>query len=102
DSDGWLVDPRAVRHGLVVAGRVAELAGLVEPLTHLNSDFEEHDLDRCLVVERLEVGAEILHSPDGHVFAAAPDSAYEPFGPVNLTERRVAWQAAIAARRAGR
>jgi hypothetical protein len=102
DSAGWLIDPGAVRHGVVVAGRVAELAGPVERLTHLNSDFDAHDLDRCLVAERLEVGAAVLRGPNGHVFASAPESAYQPLGRVDLGERSVAWRAAIAARRNGR
>jgi hypothetical protein len=102
DSAGWLIDPSAVRHGVVVAGRVAELAGLVERLTHLNSDFEAHDLERCLVAERLEVGAAVLRGPDGHLCASAPDGAYQPLGPVDLTERGIAWRAAIAARRGDR
>ena len=101
DAAGWLIDPGAVRHGVVVAGRVAELAGPVERLTHLNSDFEAHDLDRCLVAERLEVGAAVLRGRDGLVFASAPESAYQSLGWVDLTERSIAWRAAIAARRGG-
>src|SRR5918998_1158191 len=44
--DGSLVDPLAVRHGLIVGGRVAALAGPIDPPTHFNADFEEHGLDR--------------------------------------------------------
>jgi hypothetical protein len=102
DSTGWLIDPGAVRHGIVVAGRVAELAGPVERLTHLNSDFDAHDLAQCLVAERLEVGAAVLRGPDGHIFASARDDAYQPLGRVDLTKRGIAWRAAIAARRSGR
>ena len=102
DSAGWLIDPGAVRHGVVVGGRVAELAGPVERLTHLNSDFEAHDLDRCVVAERLEIGAGVLRGSDGLVFASAAESAYQPLGRVDLTARGVAWRAAIAARRGER
>jgi hypothetical protein len=102
DPYGWLIDASAVRHGLIVAGRVAELAGPVELASHLNSDFDEHDLDRCVVVERLEVGAPIVRGEAGLVFAAAPDQAYQPLGSLDLTARRAAWLAALAARRAAR
>jgi hypothetical protein len=54
------------------------------------------------VAERLEVGAAVLRSPDGHIFASARDDAYQPLGRVDLTKRGVAWRAAIAARRSGR
>src|SRR5947207_15937263 len=102
DPDGWLIDASAVRHGLIVAGRVAELAGPVELASHLNSDFAEHDLDRCVIVERLEVGAAVVRGADGLVFAAAPDQAYQPLGCLDLAARRAAWLAALAERRGGR
>jgi hypothetical protein len=60
DTEGYLRDPALVRHGLVVGGQVAALAGPVEPLTHLNLDFPEHGLDDCLVAEQLAVRAAAL------------------------------------------
>src|SRR5262245_21822684 len=95
DADGWLIDASDVRHGLIVAGRVAELAGPVELESHLNSDFADHDLERCVVVERLEVGAPVVRSEDGLVFAAAPDRAYQPLGNLDLVARRAYWLAAL-------
>src|SRR6188508_253111 len=92
--DGSLIDPTAVRHGLIVAGRVEALAGLVDPDTHLNADFTEHGLEQCAVVERLEVGARACFEEDGLRFAWAADEAYSPLGRVNLNERLQAWRAA--------
>jgi len=91
-SDGSLIDPLAVRHGLIVGGRVAALAGFVDPLTHLNSDFTEHGLEQCAVVERLEVGAPACFGEDSLRLAWAADSAYEPLGRVDLGERLRAWR----------
>src|SRR5690348_7285801 len=95
-ADGSLIDPTAVRHGLIVAGRVAALAGLVDVLTHLNADFDEHGLEQCAVVERLEVGAPACFGEDGLLLAWADDSAYESFGRVDLNARLREWRAARA------
>jgi hypothetical protein len=92
--DGSLIDPLAVRHGLIVGGRVEALAGLVDPLTHVNSDFTEHGLEQCAVVERLEVGAPACFEEAGLRMAWASDDAYQPLGRVNLPERLQAWRAA--------
>ena len=92
--DGSLIDPTAVRHGLIVAGRVEALAGLVDPLTHLNADFDEHGLEQCAVVERLQVGARACFEEDGLRFAWAADEAYRVLGRVNVNERLREWRAA--------
>jgi hypothetical protein len=75
----------------VVGGRIAELAGPIDPLTHLNLDFSEHRLGLCLVAERLEVGAALLADGDGWQVAAAPPGAYAHLGQVDVDARRLAW-----------
>jgi hypothetical protein len=95
--DGSLIDPSAVRHGLIVAGRVAALAGLVDAQTHLNADFDEHGLEQCAVVERLEVGAPACFSEDGLRLAWADDAAYQPLGRVDVAGRLREWRAARSA-----
>ncbi|MFN8634046.1 MAG: hypothetical protein U0893_09340 [Chloroflexota bacterium] len=97
-ADGSLIDPLAVRHGLIVAGRIEALAGPVDPETHLNADFDEHGLEQCVVVERLEVGAPACFEEDGFRMAWAADAAYEPLGRVNISERLRAWRAVRTAR----
>jgi hypothetical protein len=93
DGHGLIRAPANARHGVIVAGRISALAGPIDPLTHLNLDFAEHRLDECLVVETLAVGASVLRDDTGFVAAAAPRSAYQRLGPVDLDRRRVAWQA---------
>jgi hypothetical protein len=95
-DDGSLIDPTAVRHGLIVAGRVEALAGLIDPLTHLNSDFTEHGLEQCVVVEQLEVGASACFEEAGLRFAWAADESYRPLGRINVGERLREWRAARA------
>jgi hypothetical protein len=95
--DGSLIDPLAVRHGLIVAGRVEALAGPVDPLTHLNADFAEHGLEKCAVVERLEIGAPACFEEAGLRLAWAADDAYRPLGNVDLGARLREWRAARTA-----
>ena len=93
-EDGSLIDPTAVRHGLIVAGRVEALAGPVDPQTHLNSDFTEHGLEQCAIVEQLVVGARALFDEDGLRMAWAADSEYQPLGRVDVQARLREWRAA--------
>ena len=92
-EDGSLIDPTAVRHGLIVAGRVSALAGLVDAETHLNADFDEHGLEKCAVVEALEVGERACFTEDGLRMAWAADSDYQPRGRVDVNARLRAWRA---------
>src|SRR5689334_17427132 len=90
DASGSLIDTLAVRHGVVVGGRVAALAGVVDPLTHLNLDFDEHDLERCAVAERLEVGAAVQTTEAGLRFVTAAAETYRHLGGVDVQARRLA------------
>jgi hypothetical protein len=92
--DGSLIDPTAVRHGLIVAGRVAALAGPIDAQTHLNADFDDHGLEQCAVVERLEIGAPACFGEDGLRLAWADDAAYRPLGRVDVVARLRDWRAA--------
>src|SRR5690242_17451611 len=95
DLDGVIVDPCRVRHGLVVGGHVAELAGEIDPLTHLNLDFPDHSLDECLVAARLEVGAPVLYDDDIFRLTVPRPDAYTHLGRVNTDTRRAQWQRQI-------
>jgi hypothetical protein len=97
-EDGSLIDALAVRHGLIVAGRVSALAGLVDPLTHLNADFTEHGLEQCAIVEQLAIGAAAHFDEDGLKMAWAADSEYQPLGRVDVQARLRQWRSARAAR----
>src|SRR5437763_348282 len=99
---GRLIDALAVRHGIIVAGRIAELGGPIDPTTHLNRDLPEHDLEQCAVAAQLVVGAAIEKTADGLRLVSAPDHAYVSRGQVDLQARLAAWRAALAERRAGR
>lgn len=95
--DGVVVDPSRVCHGAIRAGRVVALAGPVDPATHLNLDFPEHRLGRCVVVERLEPGAAALVDAEGRLrMAEPPPGALRWLGRVDVGRRRAVWSAALA------
>lgn len=93
DAAWAILDPLRARHCVVVAGKIADLAGEVDPLTHLNLDFAEHRLGPCIVVERLERGAAILRGEDedGFRFALPSPASMQHLGPVDLDQRRIEW-----------
>lgn len=92
DHEGFIVDPLLVRHGIVVAGRIADLAAPIDPLTHLNLDFPEHRIDDCLVAERLERGAVLLREDQQFCMACPRPNAYTRRGHVDRDRQRAAWQ----------
>jgi hypothetical protein len=100
DGDGFVIDPPLVRHGLVIAGRIAQLAGPIDPRTHLNRDFPEHHLNDCLVAERLEAGALLHWEGERFSIARARPSAYTSLGPVDQGRQRAAWQEKLRMKKA--
>jgi hypothetical protein len=91
DAEGRILAPERARHGVVVGGRIAALAGVIDPLTHLNLDFADHHLETCLVAETLDVGAPLLSDVDGWRLAYTLPSAFSHLGPVDVGARRLAW-----------
>jgi hypothetical protein len=95
DLHGYVIDPLLVRHGIVLAGEIGDLAGPIDPQTHLNRDFLEHRLEECLVAERLNRGAALLRDGDRFLIALVRSSAYASLGPVDVDRRRADWQRAV-------
>lgn len=100
DADGFVIDPSAARHCVLLRGAVADLSGSVDPLTHLNSDFRHHALNGCVIAERLELGARVITDDNGHLtLAFARPSGMARRGPVSIDARRIAWLDALRRRR---
>lgn len=95
DALGFVVQPQLVRHGLIVGGRVAQVAAPIDPATHLNFDFPDHRLEECLVVAELAAGASALRAGAGFQLARVRHSAYGYLGAVSVDARRLAWQQAL-------
>ena len=95
DAQGYVIDPLLVRHGIVLAAQIGDLAAPIDPLTHLNRDFAEHRLEECLVAERMERGAALLRDGDRFRIAMVRTAAYTSLGPVDVDRRRADWQRAV-------
>jgi hypothetical protein len=95
DAQGYVIDPLLVRHGIVLAGQIADLAGPIDPQTHLNRDFLEHRLEESLVAERLDRGAALLRDGDRFRIALVRASAYSSLGSVDVDRRRADWQRTV-------
>ena len=103
DASGLIVDPIQARHCVIAAGRIVDLSGDVDPLTHLNLDFHEHTLGDCIVAETLERGAGVCVDAEGQfVFATTPAAALARLGRVDLDARRIAWLDLLRQRRGSR
>lgn len=99
DAHGLIVDPARARHAVIVGGQIVDLAGEVDPRTHLNQDFPDHRLDRCVVVAELRPGAPALFDADGFRTARVRPEDIVARGPVDRDARRLAWLAALRQRR---
>jgi hypothetical protein len=102
DESGVIRDPRRVCHCVVVAGRIADISGEVDPATHLNRDCPTHQLGPCIVAERLERGAAVLYDDERFLFAKPSPEDLVSLGPVDLDRRRIDWLAAYRLRGIGR
>jgi hypothetical protein len=92
DEEGFVIDATAARHCMIRAGTVFDLAGSVDPLTHLNRDFPDHALGECVVAERLQPGARVHTDEDGRFTCARTrPEAMAWLGRVDLDARRAAW-----------
>lgn len=92
DEEGFIIDPAQARHCVIHAGRLLDLSGPVDPLTHLNLDFPDHRLEVCVIAERLEPGARVRIDPErGFLMAVPRPTAFQSRGRVDLDARRVAW-----------
>lgn len=100
DDDGYLIDPTRVHHGAVQGSHVASLAGPVDPLTHLNFDFGEHELGECIIAEELVVGSPVVLDENGQFARARPGAdASTSLGFVDQGARRTEWLSVLKERR---
>lgn len=99
DAAGWIIDPLAVQHGVLVGGRVAELAGYIDPQTHLNLEFGAHRLAECTVVAELVPGAPVLRDGDHFRIAYPRPAAFVARGSVAASVQRAIWHRMLQERR---
>ncbi len=86
-NDGVVIDPKKSKHGTIIALKVSDLSGWVDPLTHLNLDFPEHLMRVTNVVQRLELGFPVILERGQFVQAKVQASALTHLGKVDADER---------------
>ena len=87
DENMKVIDPRQVRHAVVLAGKIDSMSGLIDPASHLNLDFPDHKVTECVVAEKFELGAKVHLDASGLIFATLDRSAYSHLGQVDYTQR---------------
>lgn len=92
DEHGYLRDNQRVHHGTLGGGVISALGGPVDPTTHDNLDYPEHETGECVVTEELEEGSPIVWTEDGQYMSARPQpGSKQRLGRVNMGARRAAW-----------
>jgi hypothetical protein len=100
DSEGFLIDPTIVHHGAVQGSHLASLAGAVDPTTHLNLDYPDHELGECVIAVTFDIGAEIVLDENGQFERAQPRfDASTSLGFVDQGARRIEWLNVLRERR---
>jgi hypothetical protein len=87
DETGIVLDPKKARHVTIRSGRIEAFSGPIDAATHLNLDYPEHGITRCVIAEKFEKGARVRFGRDGLDFAAVDQAALVHLGPVDFTQR---------------
>jgi hypothetical protein len=87
DKNLIVIDPTKIRHGVVAAGRLQSMSGLIDPASHLNLDYPDHKVTNCIIVEKFENGAKVRLGDRGLIFAFVDRSSFDHYGYVDYTQR---------------
>jgi hypothetical protein len=87
DENLIVKDPTKIRHGIVLAGRLQSMSGLIDPASHLNLDYPDHKITNCVIVEKFENGAKVRLGDRGLIFAIVDRSSFDHYGFVDYTQR---------------
>ncbi len=94
-KNGWVIDPQKIKHADVTALRVSNVAGWIDPLTHLNLDFPKHLIKEVNVAENLEIGGKVLLDGERFMTARVNPSSYRHLGIVDEAERVEQFRSAV-------
>lgn len=102
DPAGFIIDASRAVHGVILHGLVEEMSGPVDPVTHLNREFPDHQLGPCVVAEHLAPGSPVLVDGEGQLTFAQPrPDSIERHGRVDVGARRLEWLRVHQSRRRG-
>jgi hypothetical protein len=87
DENLVVMDPTKIRHVTLKAGRIDAMSGLIDPASHLNLDYPDHNVTICVIAEKFEKGAKVRFGDQGLIFAVVGRSAFGHYGYVDYTQR---------------
>jgi hypothetical protein len=87
DENYLVIDPTRIKHVIVTGGKIHSMSGFIDPVSHLNLDYSLHKVTKCIIAEKLEIGAQVKLEDNGLVFALVGQSSYGHFGKVDYTQR---------------
>ncbi len=87
DENLVIIDPTKVRHVIISSGRIESMSGLIDPASHLNLDYPDHNITTCVIAERFEINAKVKLGDNGLVFARLGRSSLGHYGKVDYTQR---------------
>jgi hypothetical protein len=87
DSGMKVIDATKIKHVIVVAGRIGHMSGFIDPATHLNFDFPDHQVGPCIIAQCFKVGAAVKFGHQGFVFATVSQDSFSHYGKIDYTQR---------------
>jgi hypothetical protein len=87
DEQGRVLDASKIIHATIKSGKLESMSGLIDPASHLNLDYRDHKVTRCVIAEDFCIGANVLFSEQGLLFATVDPASYGHYGPVDYTQR---------------
>ena len=91
DNEGYVIDASKIKHGVVRAGKIWDLAGFIDCRTHLNLDFADHRVTGCIIAGQFCKYALVNVKQDGFIFARVKNESYKQYGFVDIDARRIEW-----------
>jgi len=87
DENLVVIDPTKVRHVVISAGKIESMSGMIDPASHLNLDYPDHNITICVIADRFEINAKVKVGDNGLVFARLNRSSLGHYGKVDYTQR---------------
>jgi hypothetical protein len=87
DENLFVTDPSKIVHVTLKAGRIESMSAMIDPKSHLNLDYQDHKITKCVIAEKFEIGSRVRIVDEGFVFARVNPTSYAHYGPVDYTQR---------------
>ncbi|MGE5822403.1 MAG: hypothetical protein ACM31M_07460 [Nitrososphaerota archaeon] len=89
DDNLIIKNPKEIRHVTVQGGKIKQMSGFIDPISHLNLDYSLHRITKCIIAKKFETGSELLFTDSGFVFAMVTKSHFEHYGNLDYTKNLI-------------